>query len=329
MKWSRNLKVLRRGVRLATQIAQAELGLGTPTAPPARPRRTEPGIEEVAAFGRNPGRLRMLVRRPKGGIKPHQPLIVVLHGCGQDAASFATAAGWAALSDRIGVPLILPVQSDLNHQHRCFRWFQPAHTARGRGEAESIAEMVATGLTRFDADPRRVFVVGLSAGGAMAAALLAAYPELFAAGAVVAGLPVGAAHSPMQALARMAQAGPDQSADAWVAAVREVAPPAHAGPWPRLSIWQGGADTVVDPANASLLALQWRALLGLPETPTTDISRGPIRCRRWGPAAAPGVELWTIPGLAHGYPIAQGRAAPFVPLAGVAATTEIAAFWGL
>lgn len=327
MKWSRNLNTFRRGVRLATRIARAELGLSPPPAAPRR--RAHAAVEEIAAFGRNPGRLRMLVHLPKAGVRPGQPLVVVLHGCGQDAAGFAAAAGWTALSDRLGIPLVLPAQSDFNHQHRCFRWFQPAHTARGRGEAESIAEMVTTALARFDGDPRRVFVVGLSAGGAMAAALLAAYPDLFAAGAAIAGLPVGAAHSPMQALARMAQAGPDQTPAAWAEAVRAVAPPHHPGPWPRLSIWQGGADTVVDPANSDLLALQWRALSGLPETPTTDVSRGPIRCRRWGPAAAPAVELWTIPGLAHGYPIAQGRGVPFVPLAGVAATTEIAAFWGL
>ena len=77
----------------------------------------------------------------------------------------------------------------------------------------------------------------------MAAAMLAAYPDLFAAGASVAGLPVGAARSGMQAMLRMASAGPDQTPEEWAAQVRAAAPAGFAGPWPRLSIWQGQADT--------------------------------------------------------------------------------------
>ena len=124
---------------------------------------------------------------------------------------FAEASGWIELADRLRVPLILPEQAEANNAGRCFQWFQPSDTARDAGEAGSIADMTRAAVGRFNSDPRRVFVVGLSAGGAMAAALLAAYPDVFAAGASVAGLPVGAARSGMQAILRMASAGPTKA----------------------------------------------------------------------------------------------------------------------
>ena len=128
------------------------------------------------------------------------------------------------------------------------------HTGRGHGEALSIRQMVAAAVERFASDPGRVFIAGLSAGGAMTAALLAAYPDVFAAGAVVAGLPVGAAGSTSEALRRMAEAGPARSPADWAEQVRRAAPIGYPGPWPRLSIWHGEADGVVDPANSRLLA---------------------------------------------------------------------------
>jgi poly(3-hydroxybutyrate) depolymerase len=81
----------------------------------------------------------------------------------------------------------------------------------------------------------------------MAAALLAAYPEAFAAGAVVAGLPVGAAGSTSEALRRMAEAGPVRTPAGWADQIRGAAPIGYAGPWLRLIIWHGEADRVLDP----------------------------------------------------------------------------------
>lgn len=279
-----------------------------------------------AAFGPNPGALTMKLHVPAAPPPPGGPLLVLLHGCGQDAASFAAAAGWMALADRLGAPLLLPEQAARNNPGRCFNWFDQGDIARDSGEALSIREMAEAAIVRFGCSRERVFVVGLSAGGAMAAALLAAYPDVFAAGAVVAGLPVGSASDVRSAMARMSAAGADLDGPGWAARARAVAPPGYRGRWPRISIWQGGADRVVDPANAANLEAQWVALHGLGGAPTQDLSpRRGLRHRVWRDA----VEVWTIDGMAHGFPVARASSEAFIVDAGIDATAEIARFWGL
>ena len=216
MKWSRELKIARRSMRTAIKaasaMAKAQVKLPEPLrfTPWSLPGSMSAGAgpAEIADFGSNPGRLSMFVHSPACSLLPSAPLIVLLHGCGQTAAAFARDTGWVSLSDRLGIPLVLPEQSGDNNHGRCFNWFRPGHTSRGNGEALSIRQMVAKAAERFGSDPGRVFITGLSAGGAMTAAMLAAYPDVFAAGAVVAGLPVGAATNTTEALARMAEAGP-------------------------------------------------------------------------------------------------------------------------
>lgn len=337
MKWSRDLRTARRGLRTALRAASAMM------APPVArdinrrdiARRTIGAsvageLIAVPDFTADPAGLSMLAYRPSG-LVPGAPLVVLLHGCGQDPAAFAAESGWMALADRVGLGLVLPTQSADNNRQGCFNWFRPAQVARGSGEAQSIRAMVTEAVRRFASNQRAVHIVGLSAGGAMAAALLAAYPDVFAAGASVAGLPVGAASGVASALARMARAGPDgRSAEDWADQVRRAAPPGYQGPWPRLSVWHGGLDTVVDPVNASLLVLQWRALHGLAEVPSAVTEHGSARQQVWGDPAEPQVELWTIPAMAHGYPVAAaGVPASAVLPTGISATHQIARFWHL
>jgi len=315
MKWSRELRTARRGLRTALKAASAITTANVRTAvswPPA-PVTHSDGLVQIPDFGSNPGNLAMFVYLPPA-LASHSPLIVLLHGCGQTASTFAADTGWITLADRLGIPLLLPEQSGENNRGRCFNWFQPLHVKRDFGEGQSIREMVTTAIERFGCDARRVFMAGLSAGGAMTAALLAAYPDVFAAGAVVAGLPVGSASSTTEALSRMAQAGPARSRDEWAEQVRKAAPIGYAGGWPRVSIWQGSSDDVVDPGNARLLADQWSALQGLEVGATTIVAKGKTRTI-WGPAEQPEVELWMLPDLPHRWP--DG------------AMDHVAGFWGL
>ena len=277
----------------------------------------------------------MLVFQPPTAPPAGAPLIIVLHGCHQGAANFATQAGWLDISKTLGIPLVLPEQRMANNRNRCFNWFRPDDVGRGRGEAMSIRQMVRTATLRFGSNRRRVFIVGLSAGGAMAVAMLAAYPAVFAGGAVVAGMPIGSASTSPMALLRMHRADPFRTRPGLVAAVRARTAPRGKQPWPRLSIWQGGSDRTVDPANAELLAAQWSGLHGLDTDPTTDILSAPgLRRRCWGRTAVPAVELCTIASMAHGFPVdagtaGGGRPGPWVIDAGIAGALEIAAFWGI
>jgi poly(3-hydroxybutyrate) depolymerase len=165
----------------------------------------------------------------------------------------------------------------------------------------------------------------------MAVALLAAYPDVFAGGAVVAGLPVGAASGTMQAMMRMAHPGPDRTPAEWAEQVRSAAPANSRRGWPRISIWHGTADTVVDPGNADLLATQWGAVQGLQAVPNSDVAEASARHRSWDKSGETAMEQWTIPGMTHGYPIdaKTGKAAPYIINVDVSATRRIAQFWGL
>jgi poly(hydroxyalkanoate) depolymerase family esterase len=322
MKWSRELRIARRSMRTAfkaaSSVAKARAKLPSTLQMPSwsvpTPRIVNEPLGEVAEFGSNPGKLSMFVHHPLRPVEVGAPLIVLLHGCGQTATAFARDTGWGKLADQLGIPLVLPEQSGENNRGRCFNWFRSAHVNRDLGEALSIRQMVAAAIDRFGSDPAQVFVAGLSAGGAMTAALMAAYPDVFAAGAIIAGLPVGAASSVSEALVRMAEAGPTRSRDDWARQVHQAAPTGYAGHWPRVSIWHGLADDVVDPGNARLLAEQWSAIH---ELDSSTVRSEPDGSRRaiWGSPERPAVELWTLPDLPHAWP--------------PDAVDRVARFWGL
>ncbi len=196
-------------------------------------------------FGANPGALRMF-RYVPGDLEPGAPLLVNLHGCAQTARGYDHGVGWSAMAERHGFALLAPEQSRMNNPNGCFNWFQPEDTVRGRGEVESIHQMIEHLLNTHALDRDRVFITGLSAGGAMASAMLAAYPESFAGGAIIAGLPAGAANSLAEALGAMYRT-PLRPQRSWGNAVRDASP--HQGPWPRISLWHGDADTVVTFSN--------------------------------------------------------------------------------
>ena len=317
-------------------------GLGDPLAGLAAIKKTFAGaaphfggdsrMETVRGFGFNPGALKMLTYVPDG-LPAGAPLVVVLHGCTQGAAAHAASAGWLTLADRHGFAVLAPEQDAANNPNRCFNWFEPADTMRGGGEAASIHAMIAHMIKTHGLDSSRVFITGLSAGGAMTAAMLAAYPETFAAGAVIAGLPVGAAGNVQQALATMRHATALPGSDLKSLVTRAAPPPAR---WPRLTIWHGAADATVAPGNAGALARQWTALLDLPPTPDTLEMEGRWTRQRWlGDDGAVMVETNTLAGLGHGMPLAAsgadaiGGAAPYMIETGISSALEIARFWGL
>jgi poly(hydroxyalkanoate) depolymerase family esterase len=285
-------------------------------------------LTELTGFGSNPGALRMFTFVPKNvGRSP--ALVVVLHGCTQSAASYDVGAGWSTLAERYGFVLLLPEQTSANNPKTCFNWFLPGDTARDRGEALSIRQMIEKTVGAQGIDRRKVFITGLSAGGAMAAAMLATYPEVFAAGAIIAGLPYGSAANVSEAFESMFQ-GRTRSPQEWGDKVRHASK--HQGPWPRVSVWQGDRDTTVKPANAEALVQQWLNVRGVNAAPTEDTVDGYPR-KVWRRDGVDVVESYTITGMAHGTPLATARhggtAGPFLLETGISSSYHIAKFFGL
>ena len=268
--------------------------------------RPRPASEPLARSSRFRHQSRRLahVRLSAPGLADGSALVVVLHGCTQTAASYEYGAGWSTLADRYGFALLVPEQQRANNPNGCFNWFLPGDTQRGHGEALSIRQMVDKMVVDHGIDRRRVYVTGLSAGGAMASAMLATYPDVFAGGAIIAGLPYGAASNVQEAFESMFQS-PARPASVWGDLVRRASP--HQGPWPRVSVWHGGMDTTVIPTNAGEIVKQWTDVHGLPATPTLHETVDGYPRQVWRNAEGEDlIEFYAIPTMSHGTPLVGG-----------------------
>src|SRR6201747_3184192 len=290
-------------------------------------------LVEISQFGTNPGALRMFAFAPEQ--LPRAPaLVVVLHGCGQTAAGYDIGAGWSTLAKRYGFALLMPEQQAANNANTCFNWFNPGDVARGHGEAASIRQMIARMVAEHKIDQRRIYVTGLSAGGAMTSVMLATYPDVFAGGAVIAGLPFGIASNVREALNGMMQSS-SRPAHELGDLVRKASK--HKGPWPKLSVWHGSADHTVNPANANEIVKQWVDVHGLPPAPMSGaIVDGYPRQIWWNADGETIVESYTITDMAHGTPLGTadnderyGAQGAFLIEAGISSSYHIANFFGL
>jgi poly(hydroxyalkanoate) depolymerase family esterase len=287
-------------------------------------------LRKLQNQGPNPGNLAGWFHIPETASAP-VALVVVLHGCTQTAAGYDAGSGWSKLADDFGFAVLFAEQSRDNNPNLCFNWFVESDIRRDHGEVRSIREMVRTMVSRHGIDPARVFVTGLSAGGAMANAMLAAYPEVFAGGAIIAGLPYGTASTVPEAFDRMRGHGlPSRQ----LLQDRLRSASSHTSPWPTVSVWHGTADRTVDEVNAQAIVDQWKAVHDIDENHVTSEASDGQEHHSWKTkSGTDAIELYRIKGVGHGTPIdamsGYGKQSPYMLDVGISSTELIARSWGL
>jgi feruloyl esterase len=296
-------------------------------------RPTRPELREINDFGTNPGSLRMFTHVPEG-LHENSPLVVVLHGAVQTADDYAHGSGWVTLAERHRFALLFPQQRRSNNLLNCFHWYRRRDTERGQGEARSIWQMIERISGDLRTDRRSIFITGLSAGGTMANVMLATYPEIFAAGGIIAGLPYGVANNIDEALHCMSP-GSERTGDDLGDRVRAAS--SHNAQWPRISVWHGDADKIVASRNSGETVKQWLNVHGLPSMPTFTEDKNGCRRQVWcDGTGGRQIERYDVAGMCHGAPLEPGEkesqcgtSGSYFYDVGVSSSWLLAKFWGL
>ena len=220
------------GARVAADAPQRPAARTAPDAQPGRePARFVAGRFQHPTAGARDYKLFL----PPGAGEQPRPLVLMLHGCTQTPDDFAAGTRMNEAAAAQGVVVLYPAQSVQMNPQRCWNWFKRQHQQRDRGEPALLAALVRQVVADQRIDPSRVHVAGLSAGGAMAAVLGQAYPDLFAAVGVHSGLASGVAGDLPSALAAMQSGAPA---------------PRASRPVPTI-VFHGDRDATVNPANGA------------------------------------------------------------------------------
>ena len=249
------------------------------------------------------------------------PLVVMLHGCTQDPDDFAAGTRMNELALERNFLVLYPAQAQRANAQRCWSWFKQSHQRRDRGEPALLAGMTRDVIDRYNVDSRRVYVAGLSAGGAMAAILGDAYPDLFAAVGVHSGLPPGSAKDLRSAFAAM-HAGTVRAATKG-----DAARATPIGPTPPTIVFHGDMDTTVHPTNGEHVVAA-SAGGAAPERERARRENGREYTRRvWRDHAGRVVaEHWAVHGSGHAWSGGSARGS-FTDAKGPDATREMLRFF--
>lgn len=268
-------------------------------------------LTEVKTFGDNPGNLKMFYYTPfSSSDTTERALVVVLHGCNQNAKSIAELSGWNKLAKLYNFYILYPEQRRMNNGYNCFNWFLYEDIVKNKGESASVMNMCLYMQKNFSIDKRKVFVTGMSAGGAMTLVMLSGYPGHFRSGAVFAGAAYKSATTISEAM-DVAFGKSEKTGDELELAVREENP-YFSGTYPSLHIYHGSNDKVVNYKNAFLIAKQWQSLFNN-DTLTTDTihsfaSISGLKKISWKNTSGTAcIQLYSMEGLGHYYMIKPGE----------------------
>ncbi len=240
-------------------LKQLLLIVATATILFGQPARAQAGEWVSGSAGNSSGSRSYKLWVPSGYDKRKPtPLLVMLHGCTQKPEDLATISGMNAVADRSGFLVVYPEQTVEANPLRCWNWFDPKHQSRDAGEPALLAAIVKQLQASNSIDVNRIFVVGVSAGAAMAVVMGVTYPDLISGIGVCSGLEFRAGNSTAAGLAAMKQGGPDPKEQGLVAFKLMTDHLRNkSGRRMPVIVFQGAADPYVNPLNADQVITQW------------------------------------------------------------------------
>ncbi len=213
-------------------------------------------LTEIKSFGQNPGNLRMFIFDKITPTNKPISLIIALHGCNQDAIDFAELSGWNKIAQNQKFLVLYPQQKWTNNVSNCFNWFNSLDIDNKNGECFSIFEMICYVKSHYSIDTTQIFITGVSAGGAMSVALLANFPSIFNAGAIIAGGAYGVANNVITGVELM-KGRIEQTNAQLTKKITKLHPKDSSITYPKIFIYQGKNDKIVNYKNAYILTNQW------------------------------------------------------------------------
>ncbi len=268
-------------------------------------------IKHIDNFGTNPGNLNMYFYSPeKANVSEALPLVIVLHGCTQNAPICARQTGWNTLANRNQFYVVYPEQVMINNAQKCFNWFKEKNQVRGSGEPESIKQMIDYMKSHFKINSSKIYIIGMSAGAAMSSIMTSVYPDVFDKGGVMAGVPYKAVTSIIGAT-KVMLGTKTNTPENWSQLIKNQNP-TYTGEYPELIIFHGDKDRVVNINNSRELVKQWTKLNGTDDVPdstitsfdnNTDVELSVYKNQKNNPL----IYFYKFYGIGHALPLDTGK----------------------
>ena len=264
-----------------------------------------PGRFIKRTYSNDAGTRAYKVYLPAGYRRQALPLVVMLHGCKQTPDDFAVGTRMNELADELKFLVVYPAQASSANYSRCWNWFRPHDQRRDGGEPSLIAGITRQVIERYKVDSRRVYIAGISAGGAMAGVMAATYPDLYAAAGIHSGLPYASARDAVSAIAAMS--GQRRDAASLLPSVPTI-------------VFHGDRDTTVQHRKGDY------AIAGVRQNSESGEAGGRAYTRTIYSGAKAAVEHWLVHGAGHAW--SGGNAsAPYADAKGPNATREMLRFF--